>query len=547
VPRSKKKKKPQQIVATLDCETDPFAYGASIAPFVWGLYFSGEFRHFQTIEEVLAFIGARDFLVFAHNGGKFDFLWLLEHLQPESSLLYINNRLAKFTIGTIEFRDSVCILPCKLAEYAKGEVDYSRFTKDKRDEYMPVILDYLKSDCVYLYEMVTHFRETYGDSLTLAGTAFKVWQEMYDVTPPRSSAGYFADMSAYYYGGRVQAFRKGLIAGPISMVDICSAYPYAMLHPHTSSLAYITSTPSDDAAVNCAAFYTVECEGRGLLPQREKTGGICFPEGRGVYTVTGWEVAAWRDITGMTPRVIKCVEPCAVDDFGRYVRRFYELKKLSKKGSPDYIEAKLLMNSLYGRFAINPDNFLEFQCIPSNLVQAYIAECAELGVVADVVGTHKGLAIVSTPLDEDKKRFCNVATGASITGFVRAYLARAMHAIRLAGGDVLYCDTDSIAFTGGADHGLPIGNELGQWEYEAGAFGAFDRGAIAGRKLYAFHKAGKTDDESGWKTAHKGVQLSAAKIVEVAMGVEVEYKREAPSFNMLTGETKYIKRRVKMT
>jgi hypothetical protein len=40
--------------------------------------------------------------------------------------------------------------------------------------------------------------------------------------------------------------------------------------------------------------------------------------------------------------------------FSEYVDFLYELKKNSKKGSPNYIISKLLLNSLYGRLGMNP-------------------------------------------------------------------------------------------------------------------------------------------------------------------------------------------------
>lgn len=57
--------------------------------------------------------------------------------------------------------------------------------------------------------------------------------------------------------------------------------------------------------------------------------------------------------------------------FKDYVEFLYELKVNSTKASPDYIIAKLLLNTLYGRFGMNPNcekhliidnkDFLEFQ------------------------------------------------------------------------------------------------------------------------------------------------------------------------------------------
>jgi len=41
--------------------------------------------------------------------------------------------------------------------------------------------------------------------------------------------------------------------------------------------------------------------------------------------------------------------------FADYVKFLYEMKVHSEKNSPDYIIAKLLLNSLYGRIGMNPE------------------------------------------------------------------------------------------------------------------------------------------------------------------------------------------------
>ena len=59
--------------------------------------------------------------------------------------------------------------------------------------------------------------------------------------------------------------------------------------------------------------------------------------------------------------------------------------------------------------------------------------------------------------------FFNVATAASITGFVRSYLFRSLLAVK----NPVYCDTDSIMCSNGDK--LDIGGNLGQWELESEA------------------------------------------------------------------------------
>ena len=55
-------------------------------------------------------------------------------------------------------------------------------------------------------------------------------------------------------------------------------------------------------------------------------------------------------------------------------------------------------------------------------------------------------------------------------------------------------------------------------------------GAFAGKKLYAIK-----GNDGEWKTASKGVRLSAEEICRVAAGEEITYKPENPSFSIKRG------------
>jgi hypothetical protein len=109
---------------------------------------------------------------------------------------------------------------------------------------------------------------------------------------------------------------------------------------------------------------------------------------------------------------------------------------------------------------------------------------------------------------------------ASITGFVRAYLWRAINECERP----LYCDTDSIICT---SYSGKIGLELGDWEVEAEPTAAY----IAQRKMYALQLPnGET------KTASKGVRLSFEEIKNgVLTGKNITQYKEAPAYSLKHG------------
>ena len=530
--------KPPKRFATIDCETDPFRAGRVPQPFLWDVY-DGE-RHwtFEHVSDVLHFLSDKDWIVYAHNGGKFDYHMpgFLAELQPFAPLMVINGRLSKFKIGACEFRDSFNIFPLPLSAYKKDDIDYDLFEKHCRSQHMDVITRYLHGDTRYLFDMVAAFRGDHGSALTLAGAAMRNWQDTSGRDAPRSTAGFYARLQRYYYGGRVECFQAGRIVDPFWLVDINSAYPYAMLHQHPIGTTMRISQPDVRDAIIPQSLYTVAARSRGALPLRGKT-ALDFPDSDAstLYTATGWEVQAGLDTgTLKLDAVLERVDFAECVDFTNYVHRWYDIKKSAAKDTPQYIIAKLFMNSLYGKFGANPAEYERYTVCHPSMVNAAVADghafAGELGP----------WAVLSEPLDESQQRYYNVATAASITGFVRAYLWRHICAVRANGGLMLYCDTDSMAFQGDVPSSMAVGKELGQWGIEGDAH-QFQRGAIGGKKLYAFQRA-----DGKWKTSCKGARLSADEICSVCDGATVGYASIAPTFSYGKPPT-FVKRQVRMT
>lgn len=517
---------------TLDAETDPFEHGDVPAPFLWGLYGGGDdYREFEKTDDVIKYLSNMPVVVYAHNGGKFDFHFLLPLIPADTEMTVINGRIAKFKIGKCEFRDSYCILPMPLSAYKKDEIDYKIFKKGARDT--PAnhykITQYLRSDCVYLRELVMGFRATYGDSLTIAGAAMKYWQKISRADAPSSTRGYYHSLGQYYYGGRVEAFISGEVDHDFGVVDINSAYPHAMLAHHPFGMVQDVSDelPATRDEIS-RAFIDISCLAVGVFPHRGRDGSLNFPYDWAMtnFHVTGWEYLAALDggalIDATVTRVVTFRDKI---EFSAYVDHFYDIKSSSEKGSPSYIFAKLFLNSLYGKFAANPEKYTEFKTVPANLIAMY--EEAGYSYAQKI---SKNVVVMSTPLGDTKHRYYDIAVAASITGYVRAQLWSAM---RLCDG-VMYCDTDCIVC---ADYSLLdlSATKLGAWDVEK----TCNYGAIAGKKLYAF----RGHDEK-WKKASKGVRLTHAEIVRVAKGETVEYASAAPTFSIKRGVS-FISRKIK--
>ena len=511
-----------------DSETDPFKIGRIPEPFIWGYYDGDTFETFRETWQFVEFVKDRKEICYAHNGGKFDFFFMAEFFECFQPLTVINGRITKFKIGECEFRDSYAILPIPLSQHDKGEIDYELFEPETREKHMDEITDYLYRDCTSLYSLCGAYIESYGFNLTLASGALKTWAKISETTPPETNGEYYDFFKPFYYGGRVECFKKGLIDKPFKVADINSAYPFAMLSEHPSGTNYITDTnlPSTNAEIK-KSFIRLRAKSLGAFPFRGDT--LEFPNDGEIreFFITGHEFIAARETGSLIIDDILQVFVFAESmNFKKYVKHFYAMKQAAQKGSADYIIAKLHLNSLYGKFGANPRNYQEFKtCDPGDIIAMNEIYGFDF---CDFFGS---LAIMARPISEQAQRFYNIAVAASITGFVRAYLWRAISQCK----GVLYCDTDSIAACDTS--ALQLGQELGEWDIEA----VCDSGGIAGKKLYAFH-----DSETGlYKCASKGVRFNAKQILKVCAGEAVTYANPVPTFS-LKNSTKFIDRTIKM-
>ena len=537
--------------ATLDCETDPFLVGRIPAPFVWGYYDGKEFTHYthDTIDALLERIKTQKIIIYAHNGGRFDYHFLLDKMEPYDTIKIINGRLAQFYIGEAEFRDSFNILPVALKKFEvvneygetvkKQEFDYSLMEPENRykPEVWENIIDYLKDDCVTLYEAIKKFQNEYGRHLTQAGAAMAQWKKISGKQIPSSTQDFFHEFKPYYYGGRVQCFRHGIIDANFSVFDINSAYPAAMMHSHPYGLEYIESRAELAEYPRGPAFFRIRAASTGAFPYRSKY-GLIFPDDGEIreFHVTGWELIAAEDTGTLKNYVlINVTYFLELSSFDEYIQYFYQ-KRLTAKATKDKagdLFAKLLMNSLYGKFGSNPENYESFIVLPPEDLSSLEDEDNEYRLSGDL----GPWLLAARDLEDDEMRYYNVATAASITGYVRAFLWRSICATGKE--NMLYCDTDSIA-TMSEGNELQTGPELGKWKHE----GEFIKAGIGGKKMYIFQpKSGKDAD---YKTASKGVKLSNEQLWKVAKGGSVDYVPDAPTFSVHK-KPAFICRRVTLT
>lgn len=564
-------------IYTVDAETLKFLHGRFPVPFVFGIWDGATFRHTwgkNCIDDLIELLTKLPpGTIYMHNGGRFDLFYFMRVIFGRKCLI-INNRVVRAYMpcdgGFHEIRDSYAIMPFPLAAYKKDEIDYDKFEEHVRDFYKDEILDYLKGDCIYLHDLCTAFIKMFGPKLTVGSAGIKELKKVHTFEP----LGEMTDediRSRYFYGGRVEFFKQGILHGNWKVYDVNSMYPAVMRnyeHPiempeiHTQKIRSTT------------CFVTAEGKNYGAFPKRTKD-GLRFDIEDGIFSVTIHEWNTAMRLCLFEPRkIIRCDNFRRRGTFAEFVDKFHGLRKAAKDSGDDIgsLLYKYALNSTYGKFAQNNKNLFEYiiDGPMSNYLEYYPEGHERAGAICDDSWipasvpidsiVHSSLADIDYIMwkkpAQPFSRY-NVATGASITGAARSIL---MEAIAKADTPI-YCDTDSIICKN--LDGVEIDpSKLGAWKLEARAHTAM----IARRKLYAlmgddcpgcecpkdaagmskgkpckhnFHKTGCV------KLASKGVKITHEDIRDVCLGKTVTYKRDAPSFKF-DGSHQFITRRIRL-
>ena len=509
-------------MAVIDFETDPFLYGRVPRPFAAGFYDGVSFVHFWGPGCVRALVDYLDalpgsWLIYAHNGGKFDFHFMLEWL--DNPLKIITSRIVSAKLGRHEVRDSYAAIPIPLSAYQKTEIDYEKFEPENRESHRTEILDYLKDDCVFLYSLISAFIARFGPALTIGSAAMKTLKSIHDVTPRNSS--HDEKYRPYYFGGRVQCFRYGVFNVPAKIYDVNSMYPAVMKnesHPTGPRYLNVRNTICDSrgeiSGMADAEFYFAQVHATvtgGGLPVREKT-GLDFSLRDGVFFTNSHEMRVLHE-HGLirVHKVLFAAAPYETISFADYVDKFSAEKVDAKLRGDKAAEifAKLLLNSAYGKFAQNPENYKEWILTRDDSVPDEPWELEKAG---------DGFYIWSRPTESHN--YHDVATAASITGAARATLLRGL----LSAKNPIYCDTDSIICEELGDGAEIDPAKLGAWKLE----GEGTCVAVAGKKLYAVFDA----DGECIKKASKGAVFSGNEILRLSRGETLRWKNDAPTFSL---------------
>jgi len=453
---------------TFDIETSRIDVEGKIRTLFIGFYINSKFYSFRTYKDFLTFVlklhkrGKGTTILYAHNGGNFDFLPLLEefwkrNIKPRMTV--IHGSVAEIKTGNyLVFRDSSKLLPGSLKQLAKSfEADTQKgfidFEKEEFNPDNPEHVEYNRRDCVALHQVLKRFysQDYVCDSkkkLTTAGTAMQVFRTHFLPSPIPVTDQETQDFCRRsYFGGRVEIFRRESF--DLKCFDINSLYPFCM--KKRLPISYIC--PSRDPFDFGFHDVTIEIPRMFIPPlplkfKMEKSEKLIFPTGiiRGVFFSE--EI---KHAVELGAKILKFHEGKFFSDstelFSDYVDVFYKMRKEFKGKSQD-ATAKLLLNSLYGKTGMREKQkqFTFYDGSQTDFREWDRFE--ELGLIE---------------LETSKREpFMLVHIASAVTAYGRITLSKTM--LQPYQDKLFYCDTDS-GYVDGKTF-IKTGSELGEWKLE---------------------------------------------------------------------------------
>jgi len=364
----------------------------------------------------------------------------------------------------IDLRDSAALwagnLKSLIATFAphlpKLELDFNKVTFDIHN---PAHRAYAMRDAEGLMHAMIGYRKVFADlfgchlGYTSAGSAMKAWRKTIEKPFYCLSRGLEEKLREAYYGGLV-FMTDNNPHNNCQTFDINSSYPASMLD---FGVPYGRPVITKRLTFDKPGFWHVTVEAPDpllipILPTHDAQGVTVWPSGTFITKVAscelelalkhGYKIHAVHNGI-LFPEIIK--------PFDKIIGHCKHLRETNDKESPLSITAKLMQNSLYGKFASKFERKEIFYADPYN------EDCADYELL-------EGLDLY-TKIVDDQQTLRMVHWSAWITAQSRVRLLTAAYTGGAA--HVLYGDTDSLTVTKDFNTSkISIGSDYGQFKLE---------------------------------------------------------------------------------
>jgi hypothetical protein len=247
------------------------------------------------------------------------------------------------------------------------------------------------------------------------------------------------------HGGRTEAFRLGRVEGPIHCFDVNSMYPAVMRsNPYPTILRLSVRKATLDELTRWLERYCVVARVNIETTRRRfahvHDGRLVFPIGRLSLALTTPDLQ-----DAMRHGEIRSVSACAVYEgapiFGAFVDTMHK-ERLSAQRNGNPVRSwlfKILLNSLYGKFAQRGETWVTYGTTPDDAVRVW----RELDIPTGELRTFRQFSgVIQASARAGESHDSHPAIAAHVTAYARARLwelcDKADHS------HVFYVDTDSI-------------------------------------------------------------------------------------------------------
>lgn len=467
----------------------------------------------------------KGYTIYAHNLSSFDVVFLFKYITNlekqgyKVKILKKDEKIISIKISnrsknvSITLKDSLLLLPQSLDELAKqfklssGKTTEPVYVGEGHDEYKStdlshytkavnkitvfsywkeLIESYCINDCIVLYQVLVKYQSLIFSSFnidiikypTVPSLAFAIYRMHYmpSDTIPITKGKVFNFIRRSYTGGSTEMYKPNAIGQNIYCYDVNSLYPSVMAKAKypVGQIFYFEGDPS---VLDVNTYWI----GEAVVKTRKDL----YQPYLQVHHKTD---AGWRTIApnGCFEMVIHSSEyhhskkdydisvskgylfEATADLFSDYVNDMFALRQQYSKSEPMNYVAKLLNNSLYGRFGMEPQlhshiftTFEGIQRLISNNNE--ILDFIDLGNNQYFV-SYQGANVqeLDNTLPRSKKGGVSISVASAVTAYARIYMSQFKNNIDY---NLFYTDTDSIFIDRELDSNF-VNSELGNMKLE---------------------------------------------------------------------------------
>jgi len=459
--------------------------------------------------------------IYAHNLARFDNIFIFKYLgrfhkKYNFSIISRNGLIIMIKITSkkdhisLTIKDSFLLLPSSLAKLSKNfntdiqkgmeavlieditntpgsdfyiMNDISHYSKEVLKlnnfiEWRDLIRKYCESDCISLYQILINFRKLIFDN-------FSILIDKYPTTPSLAFAvfrsKYLKDGTIPIINGEIDEFIRGSFTGGstemiipygenIYVYDVNSLYPFQMANQEfpigkINRFIDLNEVPENNLWFGKAIVTSkTDMHIPYLQIHRNRT---ISPNGTFGMIITSAEY--YNALKDYNIQILGGYHFKGGNLFYDYVTDIYKLRMNYPKSHPLNYIAKLLMNSLYGRFGMK-DILVESKFADSKVVRET--------TVLTSIKLDEDLFFIETEKERDEAD-TNVGIASLITSYSRIHMQKIKQYCINNNIKIYYFDTDSI-FTSDPLPDHFISNELGKLKLEY----IFKEAVFLGPKIY---------------------------------------------------------------